>query len=76
MRVSEETYARLQKLADGRPLGMVVERALDRLEAGTAVSIVGPVKVTNTEIGPHPFTPVKGNALRCVHCATRRKDHK
>lgn len=38
------------------------------------VSIVGPVKVTNTEIGPHAYEPVPGG--KCQVCGLGKMNRK
>lgn len=62
VRVSEETYARLQKIADGRPLGMIIDRALDAYNPPA-------------NPGDHQFTPQPRNALKCANCGRRKAEH-
>lgn len=76
VRVSDETYERLQALADGRPLGMVIERALDQMERRPAAGTRGePGALRLADTVGHDFRPQKGNALRCEVCGHRRADH-
>jgi hypothetical protein len=71
VRVSEETYERLVKLADGRPLGMVIDRAIDEYDARR-----GPGAHAVPKDPDHQFRPQKGNALKCADCGQRKAAHR
>lgn len=76
VRVSDETYARLQELADERPLGVIVERAVNEYAARVKPGHHAVPKDAVPDNADHQFRPQKGNALKCANCGQRKGAHR